>query len=552
MLIGKKVFVFLTVVIVVLAAILFWFFQRNTYSKEVLKLEVLAPEEAKAGEEANYTLKYRNNGNVRLEDMELVFEFPSGSLPLSHDSRRVTKHLEDLYPGEEEILSFKAQLFGREGELEKGRASLTYRVKNLKPFYESKTTFSTKIKEVPINFTLDVPSKIVMDKETKLSLNYFSGLDSPVYDLGIRISYPSGFEFLRAKPEGIEKNEWQVGVLNKAEGGRIEIFGKLSDGVNEQRIFEAQLGVWLDDEFVLLKEVKRGVEIVEPRLIVSQRINGSTEYVASPGELLHYEISFKNVGEEFFEDLFLFSRLEGPLNFETLKSHNGKVNLNDQSILWDWRDIPELRFLGPGEEGRVEFWVNVKEDLGQERNPMIKNNLSLSQLKEEFRTKIKSSLVVSQKGYFNDEVFGNSGPIPPRVGERTTYTIVWEVANRNNSLKNVRLRAPLPQGVELTGKIYPEEEKSKLTFDSASREVLWSLGDLEPGVGDTVPSKILSFQISVVPSAGQRGLVLTLINQGVVEAEDDWTETTLSLTFPAVDSTLPDDPTINTEQGIVR
>jgi len=551
-----KIFTFFIIFLIILVGISYWIYQRQSFSKEILKLEILGPETCQAGQEIEYTVKYKNNGNVRLEELRLTFEYPEGSLLSEGEEERIIKDLEDVYPGQEEILKFKARVFGKEGEIKTAKANLSYRPKNLKAFYESKSTCSTKIEGLPITFGFDFPSKIVAGKEIKVSLNYFSNLDFPLSDLRVKVEYPQNFEFLRSKPEGIEKNEWEIAMLNKAEGGRIDIFGTISGEVGGQKIFKAQLGIWVRDNFFLLKEIARGVEIVRPRLSISQRINGLSDYIASPGELLHYEIFFRNIGEEAFEDLFLVARLEGPFELESINSETGKVNLADRSILWEWRDVPELQYLAPGEEGRVEFWINLKRDWGIEepsyKNFILRNKISLSRAREEFETKINSRLEISQKGYFEDEVFGNSGPIPPRVGEKTTYTIVWQVKNYYNDVNNVKVRAILPPGVKLTGKIFPEEEKEKFTFDSQSGEILWDVGLMPAGTGILSPQKSLAFQIELCPSENQKELVVTLINEAKISGEDMWTGINLRQASPAVDTTLPDDPTVNPEQGVVQ
>jgi len=548
--------VFFIAILVVLTIISYSIYRRQIFSKEVLKLEILGPEKVEAGKEIEYTVKYKNNGNVRLEDLSFIFEYPEGTLFSEEQSERITMNLEDIYPGQEEIIKFKAQLFGQKGDIKTVNAFLSYRPKNLSAFYESESKFSTIIEEVPLTFGLDFPSKVFSGKETKISVNYFSNLDYPLSNLRIKIDYPQGFEFVSSKPDGIEKNEWAIPILNKAEGGRVEVLGRIAGQIGGQQIFKAQLGVWLKDEFFLLKETQRGVEIIRPHLSIDQRINGFSDYIASPGELLRYEIFFRNIGDEPFEDLFLVVRMQGPFDLESINSEYGRVNSADSSILWDEKEIPELRYLAPGEEGEVEFWVSSKKDW-EVRTPINKNfslrtEISLFQAKEEFQAKLNSRLEISQTGYFRDEVFGNSGPIPPKVGQTTTYTIIWQVKNYYNDVKNAKARASLPPGVKLTGKIFPEEEKEKFTFDSVSREILWNLGDLEAGTGTLTPQKSIAFQISFEPSNNHKGLVATLINEASVSGDDQWTEMNLSKTASAVDTTLPDDNTVSADQGIVQ
>ena len=559
-----KKFIFIIIILcIVLGAAGFWYWQRNPYSKEILKLEILGSGEAAIFQEVEYTVKYKNNGNVRLEEPRLIFEFPEYTLLEEGLSRRQEigpEELGDIYPGEEKTLQFKGRLFGKEGDIKIAKAWLSYRPKNLQARYESVTTFTTEIKSVPLTFDFDLSSKIEAGRDFKFSLNYYSSLDYPLSNLGIKIEYPPDFEFLGSDPQGLAKTEWEISLLNQAEGGRIEITGKLSGEVKEQKIFKATLGIWQEDEFVLLKEITRGVEITRPRLFVFQQINGQSQYIANPGDLLHYEIFFRNIGEEPFTDLFLVATLGGRgFDLETVKADSSQFKRGDNSIIWDWRDVPKLRFLGQGEEGKVEFWINLKDEWEisspQEKNAILKNTVLISQIKEEFETKINSKLAISQRGYYQEEVFGNSGPIPPKVGETTTYTIIWQAKNYFNDVKNVKVKAVLPSNVRLTGKIFPEQESSKFAFDIQSREIIWMVRDnqvMETGTGVLNPAPNIAFQVALTPTSGQKGKVLPIIKEAIITGEDQWTESFIEGKTSAIDTTLPDDSTVSSSQGVVQ
>jgi len=540
--------IFLTLILGVAG---FWYYQKNIYSKEILKLEILGPGEAKLAEEIEYTVKYKNNGNVRLEEAKLFFEYPKYSLTPENKSRE-EKPLDDIYPGQERTLSFKARLIGKEEEMKSAEATLRYRPKNLSAYYESETTFTTQIKDVPLTFEFDLPSKIESGKEIRLRLNYFSNVNYPLSDLGIKLNYPSDFEFLESTPKTLEKTEWDVGLLNLAEGGRIEVLGKIQGTAGQIKIFQADLGQWRDGEFVVLKTANKGVEIIKPLLYIIQEINGNPKYVANLGDLLDYEITFKNIGERILENMFLIMKLEGEIfDFDTLKTDVGRFSKDENKIIFDYTMVPELKKLLPMSEGKIEFWVKIKDEF-ENKNPEITNTVSLDGFEEIFSNKINSKIEISQKGYFQDEIFGNSGPLPPRVGETTTYTIMWQVKNWNNDLKNVKVKATLPPEVKLTGKIFPETEASKFAFDPESREIVWEIGDLSAGKGPSEPGPNIAFQIALIPTLEQRGKSPILIGEAKVSAEDLWTEATLERISNPVDTTLPDDPTITDEMGIVQ
>ncbi len=555
-----------TLVIVLLAAIAgvagLYYYQRNIYSKEILKLEILGPTETELVQEIEYIVKYKNNGNTRLEEPELIFEYPEYSIPSEGSSQRVTKNAEDfggaIYPGQEQTFSFKARLLGKEGAVKQAKATLSYRPKNLKARYESSTTFTTLIKKVSLTFDFDLPTKIESGKDFDFKLNYFSNVDYPLSDLRVTVEYPSNFEFIESVPQSLEKTEWDVGLLNKAKGGRISITGKLRGEIGEEKVFQAKLGTWREGEFILLKEIAKGVEITKPSLYVSQQINGNPRYIASPGDSLHYQISFKNLGEDIFTNLFLIVKLEGEaFDFDTLKAPQGTFETGDNSIIFDWKRVSKLQFLDAGEEGEAEFWVGLKDDWpissSEDKNPEIKTDVYLSQIQEQFVNKVNSKLEIVQKVYFQDEVFGNTGSMPPKAGEGTTYTIMWQARNFYNDVSGVKVKAKLPSNVDLTGNIFPEGGVSNFTFDSESREIVWSVGDLKvsEGIAGTAAPN-LSFQVRLTPYANQVGQTPEIIGEATISGEDQWTGEIIRGTSPAQNTTLPDDPTITGEQSIVQ
>jgi len=540
-----KIFIVIFIFTLLLAA---WFYWRNIYSRGSLKLEILAPSEVELAQEIEYIVKYKNNSSVVLEEPKLVFEYPEGSILEEGQSFRQEMTLEDIYPGEENSVSFKARLLGRENEPKVTRASLSWQPKNLRARYESNTSQTAIIKFLPITFEFDFPSKIEAGRETTLRINYFSNASYPLSNLRIKVEYPPGFEFLGSTPKGLNQDEWEIGLLNKAEGGRIEIRGKLPSEVMSQKIFKAQLVSWQGDKSIVLKEVVKGLELIQPSIYISWQVNGSPQYVANVGDYLHYEIFFKNIGDTTLENLFLRASLEGGiLDLDTVKSDSGQFQKDINTLIWDQTNLPQLRLLSSLEEGKVDFWVKLKTNLPADlKNPAARIQVDLSKVREGIITKVNSKISLSQRGFFSQDPFQNSGPIPPQVGSATTYTISWNVWSLYNDLRNAKVRTFLPPQTKLTGEFSPKE--SKLSFDAGSREVVWDIGDLFVGE----PGKEIQFQVSFTPTSEQKGQTPDIISQTRLTVEDNWTEKTLETTASAINTTLLDDPSVTDQQGIVQ
>ncbi len=544
---------FFLLIMAALGAVGFWYWRGNIYSKEVLKLEILGPETVQTGEEINYTVKFKNNGKVRLEAAELIFEYPGNSVPQEDTQQRITKKLEDVYPGEERTVSFKAVALGREGDTLKAQALLSYNPKNLKARYESKTNLVTKISFIPLTLEFDLPLKTEQGDDLNFTVNYFSNMNFILQNLRLKMAYPSGFTFVSSQPKALDATEWSLAALSQANGGRVNIQGKLEGEQGESKVFKAQLGIVKDGAFVLLKEVSAVVEVSEPSVFISQMINGSQAGSVEVGDLLHYEVYFKNIGATALQKKFLLAKLIGDFfDLDSLKAEKGDVGKGDNSIIFDWKDIADLRFLDAGEEGKVDFWIKTKDISFNKKieNPTLKTSISLGGVEKVFETKLQGKVDFSQKVLFQEEIFGNSGPIPPQTGTSTTYTVLWQIKNYWNGLNNVKIKAVLPNNVRLTGKTFPQD--APFTFDSASREAVWSIGNLTAYQGFGETPFTLAFQIALMPDSSQVGSSALLIGEADLTAEDSFSGTAISEKSEAEDTTLAHDDTVNGDNGIIE
>ncbi|MBU1015130.1 hypothetical protein KKI17_01665, partial [Patescibacteria group bacterium] len=529
-----KIFLLSLIVLVSLGGLGFWVWQRQVFSKDVLRLEILVLEEVQGGEEMEYTVRWKNNGDTRLEEAELVFEYPEGALPGAGNAKREVRDLGTLYPGQEQSVSFPARLFGKEGDIQKARASVAFRPKELTATYLAETTVSTRISSSSLSFELSIPSRIEQNQKFSFSVNYFSRSSYPLSNLRVYMEYPEGFTFGEATPRPLGDEEWRVGVLNQGDGGRITATGTLQGNVRDIKIFRARIGTWEEGEFTLLAEALKGVELGEPNILLAQTVNGQKEYVASPGERLRYEISFQNAGERNLENLFLVVDLEGrPLDMEDVQAPGATFNPGDSSLTWEAQSIPRLRFLGKGEQGKVEFWVEVKEDWEtfspQDKDFQLSTRVLLSEVEREFFIKVKGKFDIGQEGFFKEGPFSNTGPLPPEVDKLTTSTIHWEATNLYSASRDVRVAAHLPFGVEMTGKVSPQDVS--LTFDSASREVVWDIGDMEAGEARTA-----DFQVKFTPSASHKGETPEIVQEVRITGTDTFVEQERMATSEALDT----------------
>lgn len=558
---NKKTFlyVFLSIFFIFLSFLLFNQFKGSPISKKALRIEIIGPDEVSLSNELEYILKYKNTSNFRLENLKLLLDCPVDSLSCDvfkkenvTDINKTRKEilLGDILPGQEKNLHFKVGFLGKEGESKEIKAEVEFKPENLNSYFVVDTTKLVLIKNVPLTLEFDMPLKIEEGAYLNFSLNYFSHFDFDLKDVQIEIDYPSNFEFKTSRPSpDFSDNQWNIKNISSLEGKKIEIQGKLlkPDNQFQKAVFKASFKIWSGQEYITIKSTEKEIEIIKPLIYLSQNINGSDNYVFLPGDKLDFDIYFKNIGDTTLNNQTLILQFDKDVfDFSTFKSKVAKAMPSENTIIVDWSNFPAFKNLKPNDQGKISFSINLKKNF-QTDNGFVNETIQLSSIKTTFQIKLKSKIDISQKVFYSDDFFGNSGPLPPQVQSITTYTVVWQVKNCCNLVKDIKVKAKLPENVNLTGKIFPEEEFSNFSFDSDSKEIFWHIDELSPE-----SSKTLAFQIAFSPSYSERGSIATLINGVELTAKDLFLNEEIKSSTNGVDTTLPDDDTVTKDMGIIR
>jgi hypothetical protein len=128
-----------------------------------------------------------------------------------------------------------------------------------------------------------------------------------------------------------------------------------------------------------------------------------------------------------------------------------------------------------------------------------------------------------------------SGPLPPQVGQTTTYQIVWRVANSFHALESVRMTANLPPDVRWTGQA--AAGIGTIAFDETTRIVTWNI----EAMPKSVPGSEATFGLAIVPEQDDVGAFFKLTNAIAVSATDTFTKDQLTHGIDILTTELPQD-----------
>jgi len=238
-----------------------------------------------------------------------------------------------------------------------------------------------------------------------------------------------------------------------------------------------------------------------------------------------------------------------------------------RKALWSPASKESLRALDPGAEDDVKFTINTRE------RPLVKGSqdkhitlrmkagINAENLPQELagtdvrsedaiQFKVSSPILFAAKSVWRASPIVNSGPLPPKVGEKTTYAIVWEIRNFTNDLQNVEIKTALPPNVKWEERIFPAE--TRMVFDAPSGEVKWRIGEVKAGTGVVSPAFIGAFQVSITPSEIDRKKAVVLSKETRLTGLDSFTGQSIERNVESLSTELAADTPTNRDEWAVQ
>lgn len=541
-------------------------------SKEV-EIEIIGERDVQSGARLTWEVKINNKSKRDLEDPVLIFNFPAGAAPIVGQRPagifRVRKSLDMIKSGESVSETFDAYVFGGRESKKEVTAALEFRPKGMSAIFGSDAEFSFLIARAPISVSMSIPKELRIGQKIDFTINYISQAEETAKDLYLEAVFPGGFEFLSAFPQPLsgEAKRWKIGDLKSGESGAIKISGVIKGSDLETKVFRASIGT-LDAQKKVLPYDESASSIVlrSPFLEVSLRSGGKNEIVVSPGSEVAVDVFWKNNLEREIKDANLEVKLEGAaLDFRSIRVEGGVFKEATKSATWNAGTHSPFKNIPPGESGSLKFYFIVKNNLPLDSSsprPVIRAtanfrsgvgtpglegvDLTGSSVLE---VKVASRLQLVSKGLYFNAPIPNSGPIPPKVSEETTYNIIWSITNMVNDADNVVVKSILPPYMNFKEAISPAD--ANIVFNSNTGEVEWKVGKIFAGTGFLRPALQVAFQVGLIPSESQSGNSPTLTGDAKVDGRDTFTNTQLSAEAGEVTTELRNDPGIKFGDGSV-
>ncbi|MDO8521542.1 MAG: hypothetical protein Q7S52_05500 [bacterium] len=522
-------------------------------------------------------LHITNNNPVPLEYAALSVLYPSGTRSADSPDKDLAdekKILGTVGAGEVVAYRTKAIFLGEENAEKEVRAMLEFRFAGISSVFTKTEERPVRMLAAPINLTVIALKEINAGQPLELSVSVLSNTVIPLRDVFVKIEYPLGFAYTGADPKpDFGTNIWRVGTLLPSQKFAIKVRGVLSGEATEEKVFHTSVGVGEDktarDLNTLYSTVLSAVKLSRSFIGIQLSLNGKPAGdVAVPfGARVSGTVDWQNNLNTKIEHAQIEVKLRGvALNRPSIKAENGGFyRSSDDTIFWDERGNDALAVLEAGESGSVAFSFQPLPPVSGNQllvNPTITaevtvrgNRISETGVPEEIKSVMVQNVRVSSDAQFASRAvyyvgpFVNSGPLPPKVEQETTYTVIWSIVNTSNTILNSEVRAVLPVYVKWYGSVSPSKEN--IIYNRNTNEIIWSPGEIPAGTGIGKPPREVAFQLVLLPSISQVKTAPALITGTTFTGTDAFTNAPLKQEKPDVTTKLSTDPRADEHSDLV-
>jgi hypothetical protein len=268
-------------------------------------------------------------------------------------------------------------------------------------------------------------------------------------------------------------------------------------------------------------------------------------------------------------DVVITAELLGTMFDIPTLSSDGFFNSINNTITWNASNKSELSLIPAGETGEAVFSVMIKGSYpiyrlsdknfvlkvkGKIESPTVPEGVGADKTTAmaENQVKVRGKIGVESKVLFRDSMSGvvNEGAWPPKVDEKTEFTVHWILTNYATDIKDVSIKSFLNPGVKWKGNI-----KGNTTtlpeYNERTQEIIWNVGNVAATKGVIGEPIEAVFQIEATPSVLSIQNYIPLVGRTEAEAEDSFTGISLTAEDEGATTRLADDPMIKEGEGRV-
>ncbi|MBI1907930.1 hypothetical protein HYS28_00750, partial [Candidatus Uhrbacteria bacterium] len=372
-------------------------------------------------------------------------------------------------------IHLKGVMFGDVGGEQAFTSTLTFVHGDARDVPSSKTvthTFSPA--SSTLELTLSLPENLIAYQPIAGTITYRNTGEIAVPAVTIEPAWPEGFTFTASDTQRAG-GAFVLPAIEPGEQGAIRFEGFLGD-VRDQIVFTFYPSFTFGQDSYRQETLVHAAPILPPQLSIAHGLSSAS---VTPGEEIVFTIRYENVGQDRLTDIVLGIESDSPFFSKRTYEVNSAT-------------FPELAVVAPGATGEIQIPVRLRPAILQSETDVWEHldlttrptaSYALGDSEERVSSKgsslaspITTPVTLTSFGRYampSGDQLGR-GPLPPRVGEKTTYWVFWRVGGTINELTNVRLEGTLGDNVSFTGR-QSSSQNSGVALDEAAGLIRWKL-----------------------------------------------------------------------------
>lgn len=539
-------------VISVLAWLGFFLFSNGLFQEqETLRLTIDGPEEIQSGEEVSYTFRYENVGTVPVASLTMTLNVPQtfhvySTVPEPDQPLEWT--IGSLSAGSDGAITLTGVFLAEVPSSQRLQALFHYKPANFSSDFQDIVTQKVEVEDSVIELSFTGPEKALAGDASEYIVNIQNtGLD-PVYNLRVTPSFSKDFTIESSEPSLEEEAYWSIDALEPGELAAITIQGVFTSSASEEQPLLVSVGFVQDDIVYVQQSEELLTDVLGGTVSFSTIVNGSTEnQTAEVGETLRLSIDYTNNNKEISQEMSVNLQLSsdgGDLPIDWNQANLGGGTRVGNEISWE-----NLDALEPETSRVIDVSLPIKNSITSTEADAftLSTTLTLNKVGTVTSTRTLETTPItislnsdlsstSQARYYSDNGTPiGSGPLPPEVGETTSYRIYWDISNSLHTLEDIQLSATLPQDVTWIDNT--DTDIGRIDFNSTTRQVTWTI----PKLLSELTHAGAWFEVAINPNTNDVGHFVKLTSSTSLESKDTKTGEILHLSGDEITTELPED-----------
>jgi hypothetical protein len=519
------------------------------FSGDGIQFSIDGPSRIALGQETTFFVNWQNGSSEPIATSDVRVSFPADFTLTSTDPATVGDglqfHLGSIPFGGRGTIAIKGMFTGALGTKTAIQVVGTYRPASFDSDFEALSTKAIEYTDTVLDGVIDAPEKSLPGDRVRIVYTLANRGTVAMQGLEMRIRLPEGFvRDASSTTDVMDGRMVRVPLAQLAAGATSSavVTGSFVSGAGGEIELQAEAGrVAADGVFLSAVKTISHVNVLSGDLSLKLIVNGAdTDRSIAYGTPLRIAVGYENTASEELKDVQIRliaepivasgtnpGSIKIPLDWSKVET-NSTGTRTGNTITWNGKTVGVLERLPPRTDGAFEltvpFVLNATTTNALGVRLIIEGTMKgvgKTAVDRTIRTAPMNFLlqsdatIASDAWYFSEEGAQlGSGPLPPVLGQTTSYRVIWRLSKSVHELKNIRVSATLPKNVS-----WPDRTNvsaGTVLYDEPNRTISWTMNRLPADVDEASAD----FTIELTPGSNDVGRFADLMGETRFVAED--------------------------------